>query len=59
MQEKIQRAEIWQLESLHIAFADSLEVLFDSRCGHFAHQHGIILVAQGNQTDVSSVAFIT
>lgn len=58
MKQKIKRAEIRQLKSLHVTFADSAEVLLDALGSHFADQQRIELIAQSNQTDVGRVALI-
>jgi hypothetical protein len=59
VQQKIEGAEVRQLKSFDIAFADAGEMVFHSVSGHFAHKDRIKLIAQGDQPDVCGVAFIT
>lgn len=58
MQKEIERAQIWQFESLNFSLTDSAEVLFDARCSHFPDQQRIGLIFQRDQTDVRSIALI-
>ena len=59
MQQKIKRAQIWQLKSLDVAFANSREVLLHALRRHFTNQDRINFVAQSNQTNIRCVALVT
>src|SRR5215471_790981 len=58
VQKKVQSAQIWQLESLNLAFANTAKVFFDPGGSYFAYEQGIEIFAQGDQPDIRSVALV-
>ncbi len=58
MQQEIQRAEIRQLEALHLAQANSREMFLDALGRHFPHQDRIIFGLARDDADVGRIAFV-
>ena len=58
MQQKIERTKIRQFKSLDVTFDDSFEVIFDPLRRHLTNQQGIEGIAQSDDSNVGSVAFV-
>ena len=58
VQEKVERAQVWQLKTFDRAVTDTLEVFFHARRRYLAHEQRIVLIAQCDQPDIGRVAFI-
>src|SRR6476646_6327017 len=58
MQHKVQRMQIGELVSLHLAAADSGKVLLHALGRNFADKSRIILRLQGNEPDVGIISLV-
>src|SRR4029077_19733356 len=52
VQQKVQRAEVWQFKSLHITLHYSSKEMFHAIRGDFANQNRIVPLVEGNDADV-------
>ena len=58
MQQKIQRAKIWQLKPLDFAMRNAFEVLLHTFSRNLANEDRIQLIMKRNQSDVRCIAFV-